>query len=63
MRKFWAAKARMSVVIPGGPPGFGSPFWRISGSAPQAEQGDKRGTTRLICACYAVIRKNKAWEG
>ena len=63
--ELWAAKVGWSVVVPGGPPGFGSPSWRISGSAPQAELGPKRSSTRLICVRNAVIstKHNKAWEG
>ena len=58
----WAARVGGSVVVPVGRPGFGSPSWRISGSAPQAELGATRSTTRLICARYAERSTNKAWE-
>ena len=58
VRLFWAAKVDRR---PWGPPGFGSPSWRISGSTPPAELGAKRSTTRLM---YISCNKhNKAWEG
>ena len=63
LRKFWAAKAGESVVVPEGPSGFGSPSWRILGSAPQAELGAIRSSKGFICERYAVISTNKAWEG
>ena len=63
VKKFWAAKLGCRSSSWGSTGAFGSPSWRISGSAPQAELGAKRSTTRLRYARYAVISTNKAWEG
>ena len=37
IRKFWAATVGGPVVVPGGPSGFGSPSWRISGSTTRGQ--------------------------
>ena len=54
--RIWAAKVG---CVPGGPPGLGSPSWRILGSAPQAELGAKQSTERLMCTlCRNKHRKS-----
>ena len=63
MRTCWAAKVGVSVVVPGGPPGLGSPFWQILVSAPTSRtKGQMQHHEAQMCkVCSTMFMQ--AWEG